>query len=65
MPYKEKTWLKRLKPWRMTTLLYADDDLVVISRTKAELQNMMSTNVEVGRRYRMETNIDRSKMTRI
>ncbi|XP_026475991.1 uncharacterized protein LOC113381243 [Ctenocephalides felis] len=41
------------------------DDLVVISKNQTKLQNMMNRIVEVGRRYGMEINIDKSKVMRI
>lgn len=44
----------------MTILKYADD-LVVIS----EIENMISKIIEVGRRYGMVINIDKSKVIRM
>ena len=49
---------------KISTIKYADD-LALITKTEEELQEMMTSLVETGRRYGMEINVNKSKVMMI
>jgi Reverse transcriptase (RNA-dependent DNA polymerase). len=41
------------------------DDVAIISKTQEELQDMLNSLVDTGRKYGMEINFDKSQVMRV